>query len=432
MGNKSLSKRRSFLKATVDNAMMSSRFVILSVFLATSAFAQGRGGGPNVNSTEVLPDHRVTFRIFAPKAEAVTVSGEFGVPISGSLKKDDSGVWSITVGPLPADYYTYYFKVDGVKTADPRNGMIRPGLNNVSNMFLVPGPDAEYLETRDVPHGVLSAIWYDSKTLGMQRHMYVYTPPGYNRSKTKYPVLYLVHGGGEVDDSWVYGGRAQYILDNLIASGKAKPMIVVMPNGNIPVPNNGAGNGGGANGPDAGSTPGSNAPNAARGEMAVKQRDLFISDLLTGVIPYVESNYRVIANRDSRALAGFSFGGSQTLRAMYMDSDQFAYTGIFSMGIMVGSTAGAGSIAGAASGSVADFNKDAATFLASPDKTNKMMKLIWIGAGKEDTVVGNSPKILDDTLTAHNIHHVYQEYPAGHSYATWHPALRDFLPLLFR
>ena len=396
---------------------MIARFILLAAILATSLLAQGRGG-PNINSTEVLQDHRVIFRIYAPNAKAVSVSGEFGVPISGALQKDESGVWSITVGPLNPDYYTYSFTVDGVHTADPRNGMFRPGLNSVNNMFLVPGPEAQYQEMQSVPHGVLSVVWYESKTLGIQRRMHIYTPPGYDRNHTRYPVLYLVHGGGEDDNSWVYGGRAQYILDNMIAAGKAKPMIVVIPNGNVPVPNSGNAAGGNAN--------------AARAETAVKQRDLFISDLLTGIVPYVESNYRVIANRENRALAGFSFGGSQTLRAMYTNTDEFASIGIFSMGIMVGSTAGAGSIAGAASGSVADFEKDAAAFLANPEKTNGRMKLIWIGGGKTDTVVGNSPKILDETLSAHNIRHIYREGPDGHSYASWHPWLRDFVQLLFR
>jgi enterochelin esterase-like enzyme len=392
---------------------MMFRIGMISALVLQAALGQAP---QNLKSSEVLPDNRVVFRIYAPNAKEVSVAGEFGIPIRGPLQKDASGVWSITLGPLAPDYYTYSFTVDGVRTADPRNGMIRPGLNNVSNMFLVPGPESAFQEMQNLPHGEMREVWYDSKTLGVQRRMHVYTPPGYDRTSARLPVLYLVHGGGEDDMSWVVGGRAGFILDNLIAAGKAKPMIVVMPNGNVPVPNAGAGNAGGQD----------------RATTAVKQRDLFISDLLTGIIPYAESNYRVIPNRENRALAGFSFGGSQTLRAMILDSDQFASIGIFSMGIMVGSSAGAGSIAGAASGSVADFEKDAAVFLADPEKTNRSMKLIWIGGGKDDTTVGNSPLLLDQTLTAHKILHQYHETPGGHSYANWRPYLRDFAQLLFR
>ena len=397
---------------------MTSRIYILVAIVLVAAHAQGQAP-QNFKSIEILADNRVVFRIAAPNAKEVTVAGEFGVPIRGALQKDASGVWSITLGPLPPDYYTYSFTVDGVRTPDPRNAMVRPGLNNVSSMFLLSGPESAFEEFQDVPHGELREVWYNSKTLGVQRRMHVYTPAGYDRSNTKYPVLYLVHGGGEDDLSWVVGGRASYILDNLISAGKAKPMIVVMPNGNVPV---------------SVQTPGANPQdaNAARAAIAVKQRDLFINDLLTGIIPYVESTYRVIANREDRALAGFSFGGSQTLRAVTTNPDKFAYAGVFSMGIMIGSTAGAGSIAGSASGSVADFERDASAFLTDPEKTNRMVKLFWIGSGKDDTVVGNSPRLLDQTLTAHNIRHEYHETPGGHSYANWRPYLRDFVQLLFR
>jgi enterochelin esterase family protein len=399
--------------------MMFRTCFLLAIALGPT-LAQGPGG-PNYKSTEVLPDNRVVFQIYAPNAKEVSVNGEFGIPIRGPLQKDANGLWSVTLGPLPPDYYTYSFTVDGVRTADPRNGMIRPGLNNVSNMFLLPGPESKFQEMQNVPHGELREVWYESKTLGMQRRMHVYTPPAYDRSSVKYPVLYLVHGGGEDDNSWPYGGRAGYILDNLIAAGRAKPMIVVMPNGSVPVPN--AVLGGGGNTPEG---------LAARAATAVKQRDLFIDDLLTGIIPHVESTYRVLANRENRALAGFSFGGSQTMRAAITHPDHFAYIGVFSMGIMVGSTAGPGSVAGSASGSVADFEKDAAGFLADPEKTNRQLKLFWIGGGKEDTVVGNSPQLLDQTLTAHRIRHEYHETQGGHSYANWRPYLRDFAQLLFR
>ena len=394
---------------------MFHKLLLAAAFLLpTVALAQApANAGLAFDSTEVLPDHRVVFRIFAPEAKAVSVSGEIDVPLRGPLRKDDQGVWSVTLGPLPPDYYTYSFTVDGVRTADPRNGMFRPGLNSVSNMFLVPGPEAAFQEMQPVPHGELRTVWYDSKALGAQRRMHVYTPPGYDRANRRYPVLYLLHGNGEDDYSWAVGGRASVILDNLIASGKARPMIVVMPNGNIP----------GAS---------ASAELSARIEAARKQRDTFIDDLMTGIIPYVESSYHVGTDRESRAIAGFSLGGARTIHIALKHIDRFAYIGVFSMGIVVGSTAGATAIANTAMGSVADFNQEYAAFLADPVKTNRMVKVFWIGSGQVDTPVGNSPRLLDEALTARGIRHEYHETAGGHSYANWRPYLRDFAQLLFR
>ena len=375
----------------------------------------------NLESAEVLPDHRVVFRIYAPEAKAVSVSGEIDVPLRGALQKDDKGVWSITLGPLPPDYYTYSFTVDGVRTADPRNALFRPGLNGVSNMVLVPGAQSAFQEMQPVPHGELRTVWYNSKALGGQRRMHVYTPPGYDRGSRRYPVLYLLHGNGEDDFSWAIGGRANVILDNLIASGKARPMIVVMPNGNIPPASAGAGDfANPAADPDA------------RLAAARKLRDLFIDDLLTGIIPHVESTYRVLTDRDDRAIAGFSLGGARTVHVALKNVDKFAYVGVFSMGIVVGSTAGATAIANTAMGSVADFNREYAAFLADPGKTNRMMKAFWIASGKADTPVGTSPRLLDEALSAGGIRHEFHETDGGHSYANWRPYLRDFAQLLFR
>ena len=150
------------------------------------------------------------------------------------MTKDDEGVWSITVGPLTPDFYSYTFHVDGVRTVDPKNAMIKPGLNSLDSMFLVPGEEAEFETTKDVPHGEVRAVWYRSGTLDMLRRMHVYTPPGYEGGSEKYPVFYLLHGGGDEDSGWSTIGRAGFILDNLIAAKKAVPMIVVMPNGSLP------------------------------------------------------------------------------------------------------------------------------------------------------------------------------------------------------
>src|SRR5262249_28562638 len=191
--------------------------------------------GSNLRSTEVSSDHKVTFRISAPKADEVSVVGDFG---NSKMEKDDKGVWSATVGPLVPDYYTYTFRVDGVPTVDPRNPMIKPGLGSVSSMFLVPGPEAEFEVHKEVPHGQVRVDWYRSATLGTERSLRIYTPPGYDQTSEPYPVFSLLHGAGDDDAGWSTVGRAGFILDNLLAEKKALPMIVVMPNGSLPRPAN--------------------------------------------------------------------------------------------------------------------------------------------------------------------------------------------------
>ncbi|MHC5543412.1 esterase, partial [Singulisphaera rosea] len=214
-----------------------------ALVVASTASAQGQGQGqrrttPNegLKSTEVADDHKVTFRIYAPKASEVSVGGDFGQ--GGAMEKDEHGVWSRTVGPLTPDFYSYTFNVDGVRTVDPKNPMVKPGVNSLDSLFLVPGEEADFETTKDVPHGQVRAVWYRSGTLEMPRRLHVYTPPGYEGGSEAYPVFYLLHGSGDEDSGWSTIGRAGFILDNLIAAKKAVPMIVVMPNGSLPRPTN--------------------------------------------------------------------------------------------------------------------------------------------------------------------------------------------------
>ena len=393
------------------------RSYILATLSVAALFAQPPAG-PNLKSTEVLPDHRVVFRIYAPKAGAVTLSGDFvtqGRGTAGPMQKDDDGVWSLTVGPLIPDIYSYTFNVDGVRTVDPRNPMVKVGVSNLESMVFLPGPEAAYESVQPVPHGEVRAVWYESKTLGGPRRMHVYTPPGYERGNTKYPVLYLIHGGGDEDSGWSTIGHAGFILDNLIAAGKAKPMIVVMPNGSITLPGvtNPMGGGRGATTPEA---------IAARIATISKLHDAFVSDLLTGIIPHVESTYRVLATRENRAIAGLSMGGAETLRAGPSNLDKFAWIGVFSMGLQEGVNAGVNS----------DFVQRNAAFFADPEKTNKQLKLFWIGVGKDDRTVTDGPRKLSETLKAHNIRHEFHETEGGHTWINWRLYLRDFAQLLFR
>lgn len=241
-----------------------------------------------LKSPKVLDDKRVSIQIYAPKATEVTVGGDFtagGKPIS--LTKNEQGVWSTTVGPLRPDYYTYTLMVDGVRTMDPKNAVIKQGISSLENVMVVPGAETAFEDNRAVPHGEVREVWYPSSTLNMMRRLHVYTPPGYEKGSSKYPVFYLLHGGGDDDSGWNSIGRAGFILDNLIAAGQAKPMIVVMPNGSMPMP------------------PSTGMPNAqAMNTMRAK----FADELLKDIMPLVEKTYRVLPNRENRALAGLSMG----------------------------------------------------------------------------------------------------------------------------
>ncbi len=359
----------------------------------------------------------MVFRIYAPKASEVTVTGDWvaqGRGAGGPLQKDAQGVWSITVGPLVADFYSYSFTVDGVRTLDPRNPQIKQGANSVDNMFEVPGPENAFQDNRRIPHGDVSKVWYYSEPLGQMRRMHVYTPPGYGTASARYPVLYLLHGGGDEDSAWSTIGRAGFILDNLIAEGKAKPMIVVMPNGGVSLP-----------GVSAALAPEDrDKPEALAARMAAlsKEQDAFVQDLVATIIPHVEKNFRVLASRENRAIAGLSMGGARTLRVAPSRLDLFSYIGVFSMGLQKGPTQGVAD----------DFEERNARFLKDPQETNKLVKLFWIGVGDNDRTVLNGPKLLSETLTRYGIKHVYHETEGGHTWINWRRYLNEFAPLLFR
>jgi enterochelin esterase family protein len=383
--------------------------VVVGLLLLASAVcpwagAQAQRREPTPNDTlvspEVLPDHRVTFRIYAPKASAVTVGGDWATSGPAKLEKDDKGVWSATAGPLVPDFYSYSFNVDGVKTLDPKNATIKQGITSLDNLFFVPGKEAAFEDNNPVPHGDIRQAWYRSSTLDRQRRMHVYTPPGYDGGKERYPVLYLLHGGGDEDSGWSTVGRAGFILDNLLADGKAKPMLVVMPNGSLPRPTNPAARTGERPSPEA---------------MAAAQ-ERFTNELLKDVIPYVENHFRVVPDAEHRALAGLSMGGGQTLRAVTSHPDQFGYVGVWSAGI--GQNA-------------QDFEKRNAAFLDSADKVNKQVKLFSIAVGDKDFALTGS-KNLSEVLTKHGIKNELHVSGGGHTWINWRHYLNELAPRLFR
>jgi enterochelin esterase family protein len=380
--------------------------VTLALVLSPRAEAQParRPSTPNdsLKSTEVAPDHKVTFRIYAPKASEVSVSGDFG---GGKLAKDESGVWSITVGPLAPDFYTYTFRVDGVRTIDPKNAMVKQGIGSLDSMFLLPGAESDFEATKDVPHGEVRTAWYRSGTLGELRTMHVYTPPNYEVGSDRYPVLYLLHGAGDDDLGWSTIGRAGFILDNLLAEKKAVPMIVVMPNGSLPRPTN-----------LPPFEPGTTPTPAARAAMEAF-RNRFTDELLKDVVPYTEKHYRVQPGQENRAIAGLSMGGGQTLQVITTHPDDFAYVGIWSAGIG-GRNAGG-------------FESRSESFLKNADHVNKVIKLLSISVGDMDFAL-NGSKMLAESLDKHGIKHELHISGGGHTWINWRHYLNEFSPRLFR
>ena len=380
--------------------------VISLVQAPTLALGQAATQPPAFASPEILPDRRIAFRLYAPEATSVTLRGS-DIPAAArtdaKFAKGDNGVWEMTTGVIEPGAYRYVFVVNGVGAIDPRNTAISESNTTTWSVAVVPGSDV--MDSRAVPHGAVATVYYQSAALGRTRRMHVYTPPGYESGKGKYPVFYLLHGAGDCDDSWTSVGRANFILDNLIASGKAKPMIVVMPAGHTNA------GGGGRGAPQAGGQP---------------PRDEFIEDFVGDVMPYVEKNYRVIADRAHRAIAGLSMGGSQTIGVAIPRLEKFGYVGVYSSGLL--GRAGAG-----APGTNAPFGAAwEQQNLAALDNaaTKKGLKLLWFATGVEDGLMPNTKSTVE-LLKRHGFSPVFKESPGGHTWLNWRAYLIEFAPQLF-
>jgi enterochelin esterase-like enzyme len=368
----------------------------------------GRGGDPpRVVSPELSADRMLTLRILAPKAEAVLLN-RGDVPGRGpapELKKGEAGVWEVTLGPLDPGAYRYTFSVDGVTVVDPRNPAISESNSSVSSIVYVPGSESS--DTADVPHGAVAAVTYHSKSLGKVRRLHVYTPPGYGLGSEKYPVFYLLHGSGDSDESWTSIGRAGFILDNLIAAGKARPMLVVMPAGHTRVVTPGR-RGGGEGAPER------------------PPVDEFVQDFVNDIMPFVEKTYRVSTERKDRAIAGLSMGGSQTLNIAIPNLDKFAWFGVYSSGVF--RTPGRGGRGGEATGPTWEERNQ--EFL-DRDDLKPGLKLVWFATGKDDFLVESSRGTVE-MLKKHNFNVVYNETSGGHTWINWRIYLAEFAPLLFQ
>jgi enterochelin esterase family protein len=381
--------------------------LVIAVCMAASAAAQAPPQGPQVVSPEVTSDRRIVLRVLAPQAQAVRLNATDipGVPFGGggpALTKGQNGVWEITVGPVPPGAYRYSFMIEGVATIDPRNPSTSESNNNSWSLVYAPGSDA--FDTRNVPHGGVAEVHYYSAALTAFRRMHVYTPPGYETSSRKYPVFYLLHGAGDSDDSWSTVGRAGFILDNLIADRRAKPMVVVMPAGHTRTPGN---------------------PLSSDGT------DPFVRDFVGDVMPYVQKHYRVETDRADTAIAGLSMGGGQTLNILMSHPERFAYAGVYSSGLFgVFPIAGRGGAPGPPASGPADWEARNAATLRSPS-AKKGLKLFWFSTGKDDFLLDTTVATVD-LFKKHGFSPVYTESGGGHTWLNWRDYLNAFAAQLFQ
>jgi len=372
---------------------------VLTTFVITcTAPAQPpRSRGPRVVSPEVAADRQVTFRILAPKAEEVLLTGSDipDVVRGAAMTKDPNGVWEVTLGPIESGAYRYNFNVDGVSVIDPRNPSTSESNMNTWSLVYVPG--ADFMDTKDVPHGAVAEVIYYSKSLKRFRRMHIYTPPGYELGQGKYPIFYLLHGAFDCDDSWTSVGRAGFILDNLIAARKAKPMVVAMPAGHT--------------GPFRFGGP---RPSV----------DEFAQDFRNDLRPYVEKHYRVYTDRQHRAMAGLSMGGGQTLNIAFPNLEEFAYIGVFSSGIFSLSRRGP------QDDSLPTWEEQNKQVLDNAE-LKKGLKLVWFATGRDDFLIETSRSTVE-LLEKHGFDVVFKETEGGHTWINWRNYLNEFATQLFQ
>jgi len=342
----------------------------------------------NAKYPQILPDNRVMFKVKAPDAQKVQI--DLGKKYD--LVKDQEGFWNGTTDVANPGFNYYSLLIDGVAVADPASESYY-GMSRMASGIEIPNKDGEFYELKDVPHGNIRIENYFSKASFSWREMYVYTPPGYDKSTDKYPVLYLLHGGGEDQRGWATQGKTNLILDNLIAENKAKPMVIVMMDGNVR----------------------SSGGMAGFNENALKA---FENELKAGVIPFVESNFKVATDAKNRALAGLSMGGLQTLYAGVKNSDMFSSIGVFSSGWWANNSE--------LSGPQYEFMKNNVSTI------NSNIKEFWISMGGKEDIAYENCKIMMGKFDQMGIKYKYSEYPGGHSWPVWRHDLFMYAPLLFK
>ena len=335
-------------------------------------------------SPEVHSDGRVTFRLNAPNAKRVGVNIQFAQGLR-PMTRSRSGVWSVTLGPAGPEIYEYSFVVDDLQIVDPSNSWLKVWVRTAKNLVEIPGKEPMFFQEQQVPHGTVHIHKYRSKSLGVTRGLYVYTPPGYETSENvRYPVLYLLHGMGDAEDAWTVVGRANVIVDNLLTRNKARPLVIVMPYGHTP-----------------------SAPPDMR---SIGNYGAFEKDLIEDVIPYVQERYRVSSNRNDRAIAGLSMGGGQALTVGLGNLGLFGWVGAFSSAVPKG--------------------QKLDSLLAKAKVGNEKLNLLWIGCGRKDFLFEANRKLIE-RLKSGNIKHIAHITDGGHEWRLWRRYLNEFVPLLF-
>lgn len=373
--------------------------------------------GMQIESPALNADGGVTFRYFAPGAQKVSVSGDFlptrkistpygemDAPGEADLTKNDKGVWEYTTdGKVAPEMYTYTFSVDGNRTIDPSNMFVNRDVSSLTSVLMVPGERATLYTVQEVPHGSVSKVWYHSDAAGFDRRLTVYTPAGYEKhDKASYPVVYVLHGIGGDEDAWVTQGRATQILDNLIASGKAVPMIAVFTNGNI----------------SQEAAPLENATGYTRPTMQLpKTMEGSFESAFGEIVSFIDSRYRTVAKKEGRAICGLSMGGFHTLYISLNNPDTFNYSGMFSAAI------------GVTDPNISPVYQD---FDAKLKKYfDAKPALLWIGCGKTDFLYKSNEEFRSK-LSSSSYPFTYMETDGGHIWRNWRIYLSEFLPLLFK
>lgn len=396
----------------------------------TSLIAQTTLQPQAIKSPELLSDGSVTFRLLAPDAAKVTLNGDYWVGNNIAMARDAQGIWVVTIKPLDNGFYDYYFRVNGVRTLDPLNVFTSRDGSRYASSLRVPGPVSNDYQVNEIPHGTLSQIWYPSPTLNMaHRRMYVYTPAGYENSSERYPVFYLLHGGAGDEDAWTNMGRAPQIFDNLIAQGKAKPMIVVMTNGNASQ----------AASQDIVTPP--LTPESQQGASSGIRRNIlkFPESLVKDIIPFVDKTFRTRSDRENRAIAGLSMGGAQTFYAGFNNLDKFAWIGEFSGGfpllpdvaVKITPPDNASSLRGPDISNTIDREKFLALHPKMDASVNSQLRLLYLAIGTVDGLITTHDE-LKKILNSKGVKYILLETPGyGHEWGFWRLSLRDFVPRLF-
>lgn len=387
--------------------------LIVALLIGVTMFAQqALWGSAPVVSPEIHDNNTVTFRFKAPKAVRVQLTGDF-LPVQKNakfeapgivdLKEGQEGVWEYTTPePLKPELYSYSFIVDGLRVNDPANVYLIRDVSTLTNVFIIGGDRADFYKVNPVPHGTVSRVWYDSPALGLERRMTVYTPAGYETGGKRYPVLYLLHGMGGDEEAWISLGRTAQILDNLIAQGKAKPMIVVMPNGNA----------------SQEAAPGESSRGMVPPTMQLpKTMEGSYEQAFPEIVKFIDKNYRTVKSKSGRAIAGLSMGGFHSLHISKQYPDMFNYVGLFSAAIMPNKEASSPIYENMEGKLKVQFDKNPA--------------LYWIAIGKTDFLYKANEeyrKLLDKK----GYKYTYYESDEGHIWKNWRIYLTEFVPMLFK